>query len=142
MYEEILKSFSEIISGKLGKHYEKMLEKLWKSMGNTSPKLKKKKILMEIVKFPRKFSEELTKNCTETLNNFREKCGGTRKKILKYLGRSWKSILAKLPRVKSRERRKATPHFRVPMVGLDTCSLMEKWWFLSFIPYFLQKYFI
>ncbi len=41
-YEEILEIFSEIILVKLRKTYEEILQKLWKSMGNASHKLKKK----------------------------------------------------------------------------------------------------
>ncbi len=38
-YEEILKSFSEIISVKLRKNCEEILENLWKNIGNISHKL-------------------------------------------------------------------------------------------------------
>ncbi len=41
-YEEILESFSEIISVKLRENSEEILERLWKNIGNTSYKLFKK----------------------------------------------------------------------------------------------------
>ncbi len=38
-YEEILESFSEIISVKLGRNNNEIVEKLWQNIGNTSNKL-------------------------------------------------------------------------------------------------------
>ncbi len=51
-------------------------------------------------------------------------------------------VQSKPPRVKICKCRKTVPHFHLHMVRLDMPSLMEKWWFFTFIPYFLQKYFI
>ncbi len=64
-YEEILESFSEVISVKLGKNYKEIFEKLWKNIGNTSHELLKKHFDGNFVKFSKQFLEELTKNCME-----------------------------------------------------------------------------
>ncbi len=60
-YEKILENFLKIISVKLGKNCEKILEKLWKNIGNTSQKLFKKQFDGNFMKFSRQFLEELKK---------------------------------------------------------------------------------
>ncbi len=83
-HEEIVDSFSEIISMKLEKNYEEILEKLRKNITNASHRLWKN-ILMKTEKFSRQFLEEFTNNCTETSNNFEKNCR-IPKKILKIFG--------------------------------------------------------
>ncbi len=91
-YEEILWSFFEIISVKLKKNYEGILENLWKNIGNRLRKLKKKHFVGSFVKFFRQFLE-LAKNCTGTSNNFREKSQrNPGKKFQKYLWHFLKSV--------------------------------------------------
>ncbi len=72
-YEEILENLSGIISVKLGKNYEEIVEKLWKNIGNRSHKLKKTYFDENLVKFSRQFFDELTKNYMETPNNLKRK---------------------------------------------------------------------
>ncbi len=72
-FEETLENFSEIISVKLGKNYEEIVEKLCKNIWNTSHKLEKIHFDGNVVKFSKQFLEEWAKNCMETSNNFREK---------------------------------------------------------------------
>ncbi len=85
-YEEILENFSKIISVKLGKNYEEMLEKLRKNMGNTSHQLKKTILMETLWKFLGNFWKHLQKIEQKILNS-----RGKSKKFWKYLGRSWKS---------------------------------------------------
>ncbi len=86
-YKEILGSFSEIFSVKLGKNFEIIFEKLLKNVENTSHKFKRKIILMETLwNF---LGEELTKYCTEISNNFREKIA---EKPRGNFGNTWRSL--------------------------------------------------
>ncbi len=67
---------------KLGKNYEEIFKKLW-NIGDASYKLFEKPFDGKFVKFSRQFLEELTKNCAETSDNFKEKLRWNHEKILK-----------------------------------------------------------
>ncbi len=67
---------------KLEKNYEGISEKLWKHIGDTLHKPKKNHFDRNFLKFSSQFLE-LTKNCTETLNNFRENLQWNPEEILK-----------------------------------------------------------
>ncbi len=59
---------------KLGKINEEILEKLLKNIGKYfAQNYLKRQSDGNFSKFSRQFLEELTKNCTETSNNFRDK---------------------------------------------------------------------
>ncbi len=85
-YEEILKSFSKIISVKLGKNYEEILEKIWKNIGNILHKFSYKHFDGNFVKFSRQFLEELMKICMEISNNFGKKLRRNSENILEIFG--------------------------------------------------------
>ncbi len=68
---------------KLGKNYEKILEKLWENVKSALHKFKKKHFDGNIVKV---ILEELTKNCTEISNNLIEKFQRNPEEILEIFG--------------------------------------------------------
>ncbi len=71
---------------KLGGNYKETLEKLRKNIGNISYIRLKKYFVWNVLKFSRQFLDELTKNCTEILNNFKEKLRRNPEKILEIFG--------------------------------------------------------
>ncbi len=68
-YEESLQRLSEICDfGEIGKNYEKILEKVWKNIGNISHNLLKKKTFRWK---PREISKELSGTYEKLYGNFK-----------------------------------------------------------------------
>ncbi len=95
-YEEVLESFSEIISVKLRKNYEEILEKLRKNVGNTSEKLLKNILMKTLWNFQGKFCKNLQKIVCELRIILKKNCRSSVRKFWKYMGRSWKSVQGRL----------------------------------------------
>ncbi len=62
----------------------KLLKKLTKHFDFAQ--IKRKNVLLEIMKFSSQLLKELTKNCTETSNNFREKLQRNPQEMLEIFG--------------------------------------------------------